>query len=103
MDKNSRRTEKKIVEEMKKSLFLIGLRQFVELKIQSREWENNPTWKRLLRNIRKGSSEFYRNGLTLTYTTRIVDVPRYGSSGHPQEISLGFYDPIPMEKVLFNN
>ena len=28
--------------------------------------------------------------MILTYKTRIVDVPRYGSSGHPQEISLSF-------------
>lgn len=36
---------------------------------------------------------FAKKEVTLTYKTRIIDVPRYGSSGHPQEISLSFYDP----------
>ena len=56
--------------------------------------KNNPTLEEVITKYGKGSNvSFTENGLTLTYKTRIVDVPRYGSSGHPQEISLGFYDP----------
>lgn len=86
----------KIVEEdEKKFVFNWTLDNFVELKIAKvGEWENNPTLEEVITKYGKGSNvSFTENGLTLTYKTRIVDVPRYGSSGHPQEISLGFYDP----------
>ena len=58
------------------------------------ERTNSPTLEEVIAKYGKGSSvSFGTKGLTLTYKTRIIDVPRYGSSGHPQEISLVFYDP----------
>jgi hypothetical protein len=96
MDKKQKELKKKIVEEdEKKFVFNWTLDNFVELKIAKvGEWENNPTLEEVITKYGKGSNvSFTENGLTLTYKTRIVDVPRYGSSGHPQEISLGFYDP----------
>lgn len=96
MDKKQKELKKKIVEEdEKKFVFNWKLDNFVELKIAKvGEWENNPTLEEVITKYGKGSNvSFTENGLTLTYKTRIVDVPRYGSSGHPQEISLGFYDP----------
>lgn len=95
MDKKQKELKKKIVEEdEKKFVFNWTLDNFVELKIAKvGEWENNPTLEEVIMKYGKGSNvSFTENGLTLTYKTRIVDVPRYGSSGHPQEISLGFYD-----------
>ena len=73
----------------------MDIRQFCRTQIAKvGEWENNPTLEEVITKYGKGSNvSFTENGLTLTYKTRIVDVPRYGSSGHPQEISLGFYDP----------
>ena len=88
--------KKKIVEDdEKKFSFNWTLDNFVELKIATvGEWKNNPTLEEVVTKYGKGSNvSFTENGLTLTYKTRIVDVPRYGSSGHPQEISLGFYAP----------
>ena len=96
MDKKQKELKKKIVEEdEKKFVFNWTLDNFVELKIAKvGEWENNPTLEEVITKYGKGSNvSFTENGLTLTYKTRIVDVPRYGSSGHPQEISFGFYDP----------
>ena len=96
MDKKQKELKKKIVEEdEKKFSFNWTLDNFVELKIAKvGEWKNNPTLEEVITKYGKGSNvSFTENGLTLTYKTRIVDVPRYGSSGHPQEISLGFYDP----------
>ena len=96
MDKKQKELKKKIVEEdEKKFVFNWTLDNFVELKIAKvGEWENNPTLEEVITKYGKGSNvSFTENGLTLTYKTRIVDVPRYGSSGRPQEISLGFYDP----------
>ena len=96
MDKKQKELKKKIVEEdEKKFVFNWTLDNFVELKIAKvGEWENNPTLEEVITKYGKGSNvSFTENRLTLTYKTRIVDVPRYGSSGHPQEISLGFYDP----------
>ena len=96
MDKKQKELKKKIVEEYeKKFVFNWTLDNFVELKIAKvGEWENNPTLEEVITKYGKGSNvSFTENGLTLTYKTRIVDVLRYGSSGHPQEISLGFYDP----------
>ena len=96
MDKKQKELKKKIVEEdEKKFVFNWTLDNFVELKIAKvGEWENNPTLEEVITKYGKGSNvSFTENGLTLSYKTRIVDVPRYGSSGHPQEISLGFYDP----------
>ena len=96
MDKKQKELKKKIVEEdEKKFVFKWTLDNFVELKIAKvGEWKNNPTLEEVITKYGKGSNvSFTENGLTLTYKTRIVDVPRYGSSGHPQEISLGFYDP----------
>ena len=96
MDKKQKELKKKIVEEdEKKFVFNWTLDNFVELKIAKvGGWKNNPTLEEVITKYGKGSNvSFTENGLTLTYKTRIVDVPRYGSSGHPQEISLGFYDP----------
>ena len=96
MDKKQKELKKKIVEEdEKKFVYNWTLDNFVELKIAKvGEWENNPTLEEVITKYGKGSNvSFTENGFTLTYKTRIVDVPRYGSSGHPQEISLGFYDP----------
>ena len=86
----------KIVEIVQKKFsFNWTLDNFVELKMgKPGELSSNPTLEEVVAKYGKGSGvSFIDNGLTLTYKTRIVDVPRYGSSGHPQEISLGFYDP----------
>ena len=54
---------------------------------------NSPTLEEVIAKYGKGSAvNFATKGLTLTYKTRIIDVPRYGSSGHLQEIRLSFYD-----------
>lgn len=86
--------KKKIVEEdEEKFAFNWTLDNFVELKVEN-ERTNSPTLEEVIAKYGKGSSvSFGTKGLTLTYKTRIIDVPRYGSSGHPQEISLVFYDP----------
>lgn len=96
MDKKQKELKKKIVEEdEKKFVFNWTLDNFVELKMgKPGELSSNPTLEEVVAKYGKGSGvSFTDNGLILTYKTRIVDVPRYGSSGHPQEISLGFYDP----------
>ena len=96
INQDQKELKKKIVEEdEKKFVFKWTLDNFVELKIAKvGGWKNNPTLEEVITKYGKGSNvSFTENGLTLTYKTRIVDVPRYGSSGHPQEISLGFYDP----------
>lgn len=87
--------KKKIVEEDEdKFAFNWTLDNFVELKRVKGGWGNHPTLEEVIAKYGKGSAvSFGTKGLTLTYKTRIVDVPRYGASGHPQEISLVFYDP----------
>ena len=86
--------KKKIVEEdEEKFAFNWTLDNFVELKVEN-GGTNSPTLEEVIAKYGKGSDvSFATKGLTLTYKTRIIDVPRYGSSGHPQEISLVFYDP----------
>ena len=86
--------KKKIVEEDKeKFAFNWTLDNFVELKVEN-GGTNSPTLEEVIAKYGKGSAvSFATKGLTLTYKTRIIDVPRYGSSGHPQEINLVFYDP----------
>ena len=86
--------KKKIVEEDKeKFAFNWTLDNFVELKVEN-GGTNSPTLEEVIAKYGKGSAvSFATKGLTLTYKTRIIDVPRYGASGHPQEISLSFYDP----------
>ena len=86
--------KKKIVEEDKeKFAFNWTLDNFVELKVEN-GGTNSPTLEEVIAKYGKGSAvSFGTKGLTLTYKTRIIDVPRYGASGHPQEISLSFYDP----------
>ena len=86
--------KQKIVEEDKeKFAFNWTLDNFVELKVEN-GGTNSPTLEEVIAKYGKGSAvSFGTKGLTLTYKTRIIDVPRYGSSGHPQEISLVFYDP----------
>ena len=86
--------KKKIVEEDKeKFAFNWTLDNFVELKVEN-GGTNSPTLEEVIAKYGKGSDvSFATKGLTLTYKTRIIDVPRYGASGHPQEISLVFYDP----------
>ena len=86
--------KKKIVEEDKeKFAFNWTLDNFVELKVEN-GGTNSPTLEEVIAKYGKGSDvSFATKGLTLTYKTRIIDVPRYGSSGHPQEINLVFYDP----------
>ena len=86
--------KKKIVEEdEEKFAFNWTLDNFVELKVEN-GGTNSPTLEEVIAKYGKGSAvSFGTKGLTLTYKTRIIDVPRYGSSGHPQEISLVFYDP----------
>ena len=65
---------------------------FVELKVEN-GGTNSPTLEEVIAKYGKGSAvNFATKGLTLTYKTRIIDVPRYGSSGHLQEIRLSFYD-----------
>ena len=86
--------KQKIVEEDEdKFAFNWTLDNFVELKVEN-GGTNSPTLEEVIAKYGKGSAvSFGTKGLTLTYKTRIIDVPRYGSSGHPQEISLVFYDP----------
>lgn len=86
--------KKKIVEEdEEKFAFNWTLDNFVELKVEN-GGTNSPTLEEVIAKYGKGSAvSFATKGLTLTYKTRIIDVPRYGSSGHPQEINLVFYDP----------
>ena len=86
--------KQKIVEEdEEKFAFNWTLDNFVELKVEN-GGTNSPTLEEVTAKYGKGSAvSFGTKGLTLTYKTRIVDVPRYGASGHPQEISLVFYDP----------
>ena len=86
--------KKKIVEEDKeKFAFNWTLDNFVGLKVEN-GGTNSPTLEEVIAKYGKGSDvSFGTKGLTLTYKTRIIDVPRYGSSGHPQEIRLSFYDP----------
>ena len=86
--------KKKIVEEdEEKFAFNWTLDNFVELKVEN-GGTNSPTLEEVIAKYGKGSDvSFGTKGLTLTYKTRIIDVPRYGSSGHPQEINLVFYDP----------
>lgn len=86
--------KKKIVEEdEEKFAFNWTLDNFVELKVENGR-TNSPTLEEVIAKYGKGSAvSFATKGLTLTYKTRIIDVPRYGSSGHPQEINLVFYDP----------
>lgn len=86
--------KQKIVEEdEEKFAFNWTLDNFVELKVEN-GGTNSPTLEEVIAKYGKGSAvSFATKGLTLTYKTRIIDVPRYGSSGHPQEINLVFYDP----------
>ena len=86
--------KQKIVEEdEEKFAFNWTLDNFVELKVEN-GGTNSPTLEEVIAKYGKGSAvSFATKGLTLIYKTRIIDVPRYGSSGHPQEISLVFYDP----------
>lgn len=86
--------KQKIVEEDKeKFAFNWTLDNFVDLKMEN-GGTNSPTLEEVIAKYGKGSAvSFGTKGLTLTYKTRIIDVPRYGSSGHPQEINLVFYDP----------
>lgn len=86
--------KQKIVEEdEEKFAFNWTLDNFVELKVEN-GGTNSPTLEEVIAKYGKGSDvSFGTKGLTLTYKTRIIDVPRYGSSGHPQEINLVFYDP----------
>ena len=86
--------KQKIVEEDKeKFAFNWTLDNFVELKVEN-GGTNSPTLEEVIAKYGKGSAvSFGTKRLTLTYKTRIIDVPRYGSSGHPQEINLVFYDP----------
>ena len=86
--------KQKIVEEDEdKFAFNWTLDNFVELKVEN-GGTNSPTLEEVIAKYGKGSAvSFATKGLTLTYKTRIIDVPRYGSSGHPQEINLVFYDP----------
>ena len=86
--------KKKIVEEdEEKFAFNWTLDNFVELKVKN-GGTNSPTLEEVIAKYGKGSAvSFATKGLTLTYKTRIIDVLRYGSSGHPQEINLVFYDP----------
>ena len=84
--------KQKIVEEdEEKFAFNWTLDNFVELKVEN-GGTNSPTLEEVIAKYGKGSAvSFATKGLTLTYKTRIIDVPRYGSSGHPQEIRLSFY------------
>ena len=85
--------KQKIVEEdEEKFAFNWTLDNFVELKVEN-GGTNSPTLEEVIAKYGKGSAvNFATKGLTLTYKTRIIDVPRYGSSGHLQEIRLSFYD-----------
>ena len=94
--------KKKIVEEdEEKFAFNWTLDNFAELKVEN-GGTNSPTLEEVIAKYGKGSAvSFATKGLTLTYKTRIVDVPRYGASGHPQEISLSFYDPDSNGKTYY--
>lgn len=94
--------KQKIVEEDKeKFAFNWTLDNFVELKVEN-GGTNSPTLEEVIAKYGKGSAvSFATKGLTLTYKTRIIDVPRYGASGHPQEISLSFYDPDSNGKTYY--
>ena len=94
--------KKKIVEEdEEKFAFNWTLDNFVELKVEN-GGTNSPTLEEVIAKYGKGSAvSFGTKGLTLTYKTRIIDVPRYGSSGHPQEIRLSFYDPDSNGKTYY--
>ena len=94
--------KKKIVEEdEEKFAFNWTLDNFVELKVEN-GGTNSPTLEEVIAKYGKGSAvSFATKGLTLTYKTRIIDVPRYGSSGHPQEIRLSFYDPDSNGKTYY--
>ena len=94
--------KQKIVEEdEEKFAFNWTLDNFVELKVEN-GGTNSPTLEEVIAKYGKGSAvSFATKGLTLTYKTRIIDVPRYGSSGHPQEIRLSFYDPDSNGKTYY--
>ena len=94
--------KQKIVEEDEdKFAFNWTLDNFVELKVEN-GGTNSPTLEEVIAKYGKGSAvSFATKGLTLTYKTRIIDVPRYGASGHPQEISLSFYDPDSNGKTYY--
>ena len=94
--------KQKIVEEdEEKFAFNWTLDNFVELKVGN-GGTNSPTLEEVIAKYGKGSAvSFATKGLTLTYKTRIIDVPRYGSSGHPQEIRLSFYDPDSNGKTYY--
>lgn len=94
--------KQKIVEEdEEKFAFNWTLDNFVELKVEN-GGTNSPTLEEVIAKYGKGSDvNFATKGLTLTYKTRIIDVPRYGSSGHPQEIRLSFYDPDSNGKTYY--
>lgn len=94
--------KKKIVEEdEEKFAFNWTLDNFVELKVEN-GGTNSPTLEEVIAKYGKASDvSFAKKEVTLTYKTRIIDVPRYGSSGHPQEISLVFYDPDSNEKNYY--
>ena len=94
--------KQKIVEEdEEKFAFNWTLDNFVELKVEN-GGTNSPTLEEVIAKYGKGSAvSFATKGLTLTYKTRIIDVPRYGASGHPQEISLSFYDPDSNGKTYY--
>ena len=94
--------KKKIVEEDKeKFAFNWTLDNFVELKVEN-GGTNSPTLEEVIAKYGKASAvSFAKKEVTLTYKTRIIDVPRYGASGHPQEISLSFYDPDSNGKTYY--
>ena len=94
--------KQKIVEEdEEKFAFNWTLDNFVELKVEN-GGTNSPTLEEVIAKYGKGSAvSFATKGLTLTYKTRIIDVPRYVSSGHPQEIRLSFYDPDSNGKTYY--
>lgn len=95
--------KKKIVEEdEEKFAFNWTLDNFVELKRVKGGWGNHPTLEEVIAKYGKASDvSFAKKEVTLTYKTRIIDVPRYGASGHPQEISLSFYDPDSNGKTYY--
>ena len=72
--------KQKIVEEdEEKFAFNWTLDNFVELKVEN-GGTNSPTLEEVIAKYGKGSDvSFGTKGLTLTYKTRIIDVPRYGS------------------------
>ena len=95
--------KKKIVEEdEEKFSFNWTLDNFVELKRVKGGWGNHPTLEEVVSKYGKGSDvSFAKKEVTLTYKTSVKDVSRYGSSGHPQEISLSFYDPDSNGKIYY--